>query len=257
MKSRYKISLGGVQMDSLDDNLLILDISCPSPEYKVNQIRSAGLDGYEYGDEYLEKQTVVVTFELHIYDIAKRNEACQKVNAWAKTGGTLSINDRKGQRLIYTRCEKYASIESARNWTDPLTLVFATTYVPYWQSTTAKTLSLSGKSAKGTLKMDGNTGNAVVTVTATAEATVTSFQITAGDSKIKLTGLSIASGKQLVIDHKNGRILRIRADGKSVMGKLDASSSDMLTVPSGQNTSVSISASNKMTITVTARGLWV
>ena len=257
MRSRYRISVGGVHMDSLDDNLLILDISCSPPDFKVNQNRSAGIDGYEYGSEYLEKQTVTVSFELHIYDIAKRNEACQKVNAWARAGGTLTINDRKDQRLVYTRCEKYASIESARNWTDPLTIVFSTTYVPYWQSTTAKTINISGKSAKGTLKMDGNIGNALVSVTATANGSITSFQITAGDSKIKLTGLSLASGKQLVIDYQKGRILRIRADGKSVMGNMDASSSDLLTVPCGANTAINISADNKMTVAVSARGLWV
>ena len=257
MITRYRVAVGGVQMDSLSDDLCILDVSYTSTEIQSPQNRSAGLDGYDKGQEYFEKQTVTVTFELHIYNTAKRNEACQKINKWASSGGSLTVNDRKDQRLVNIKCEKYASIESVRDWTAPLTIVFSTTYVPYWQSSTAKTLNLSGKSAKGTLKMDGNIGNALVAVTATAQATITSFQITVGDTKLKLTGLNIASGKQLIIDYQRNRYLRIRADGTNVMSKLDPSSSDLLTAPCGVNTSVSITASNKMAYEVTARGLWL
>ena len=124
MISRYRVSLGGVQLDSLDDNLMILDVSYPAmrPEFTDNRV--AGLDGIDATEDYFRGGTVTVTFELHIYDIAKRNAACQKVNEWAQAGGTLVVNERKGQQLRDVRCERYANIQSARNWTDPLTIVF-------------------------------------------------------------------------------------------------------------------------------------
>lgn len=257
MRSRYRIAVGSVHMDTLDDDLLILDIGCTQPDFQIQQNRAANLDGYDVGDAYFEKTTITVTFELHIYDIAKRNAACQAVNKWASAGGTITINDRTNQRLYNTRCEKYASIESARNWTDPLTIVFSTTYDPYWRTSTTKTLTLTGKSAKGTLKMDGNFGNAEVSATVTASAAISSFQIDVGNTTIKLTGLSLASGKNLVIDYVRSRYLRIRADGKSVMTKLDPSSSDQLLAPCGANTAVSISANAKVTAVITARGKWL
>lgn len=276
MRSRYRVSLGNVQLDSIDENLLILDISHSSSGEQITQSKVSGLDGYDVGDAYIEKTIVTVTFELHIYNIMERNYVCQLVNKWAAAGGTLATNDRytvkgiavdkktgaktyttEGQRLYYTRCEKFADIESARNWTDPLTLVFATTYEPHWCSQNTKTLTLTGKSAKGTLKMDGNTGISPVSVTVTANAAISSFQITAGGSTLKLTGLSLAKDKKLVIDYVNSRYLRIRADGKSAMAKLDPASSDRLTVPCGANTVVSITANNKVTAVITARGRWI
>lgn len=257
MRSRYRISLNGIHLDTLDNNLLILDIGYSSVIEQVTQSRVALLDGYDFQNGYIDRQTVTVTFELHIYDVAKRNEACQKVNAWAKAGGTLITNDRAGQRLLYTRCEQFASIESARNWTDPLTLVFATTYVPYWQSVNAKTLTISGKSASGTLKMDGNYGKAPLTVDVVAGGKVTAFKITAGESVIQLKGLDIPNKGTLTISHTDNRFLRIRTD-KSVLSKLDPSvSTDLLVVPCGENTKISISADNKVTATITARGYWL
>lgn len=256
MKSRYRVKLDDVQMDSLNDNLLILDVGYSSPESAINSIKSAGLDGYDLDTPYADKTTVTVTFELHIYNIAERNAACQAINKWASEGGVLTVSDRSGQQLRDVRCEQYASIESVRNWTDPLTIVFATTYVPYWRSA-SKTLNLSGKSAKGTLKMDGNIGSAPVSVNVTAEANVTSFKIVVGSTNIELGGLALTKGQTLVIDYVRSRYLRIRAEGKSVMNLLRPTSSDRLMAPCGANTSVSITANNKVTVTVSARGMWI
>lgn len=277
MRSRYRVSLGGVQLDSIDGNILILDVGHSFSGKQVTQNRIAGTDGYDTGDPYIEKTTVTITFELHIYNIIERNYVCQLVNKWAEAGGTLAANDRytitgiavdkktgaktyatEGQRLYHTRCEKYADIESARNWTDPLTLVFSSTYEPHWCSQTAKTLTLTGKSAKGTLKLDGNTGKSPVSVSVTANSAITAFQITVGNTVIKLPNTSVAAGKKLEIDYVRSRILRIRVDGKSVMSKLDPTSSDQLLAPCGANTVVSIAASGgKVTAVITARGRWL
>ena len=257
MISRYQVALGGVQMDSLDKNLMILDVSYPSVKPAVDENRIADLDGYDWTDEYFDRGTVTISFELHIYDIAKRNAACQKINAWAQNGGTLVVNERKGQQLRNVRCERYANIASARNWTDPLTIVFATTYVPYWQSEEKSVLALSGSGGSGALEVDGNTKDALVSVTATAKAAVTSFEITVGDTLIRLKNFSLASGKKLVIDYVRSRYLRIRADGKSIMGELQPESTDVLSAPCGKSTAVSFKAGNKMDVTVEARGLWL
>lgn len=257
MISRYRVSLDGVQMDSLDDNLLILDVAHSEPDMKYNQIRVANLDGYDYVSPYSEKTTVTISFELHIYDISKRNEACQKVNAWAMAGGTLTVNDRENQQLVHVKCEKYASVSSVRGWTDPLTVVLSTTYIPYWQSVEKKTLSLSGKSSKGTLRMDGNIGKALVSAEITANADVTWVNVTVGSTFIKLKGITLATNSKLVIDYVNDRFLRIKAGGKSVLAQLSADSSDNLQATCGLNVSVSIDASNKVSSIVTARGLWL
>ena len=254
MRTRYRISVGGVQMDSLDENIAILDISNPQPDRSRKTTTAANLDGIDLGDEYVGRQTVTVTFELHIYDTKKRNAALQKINAWAKAGGTLAINDREKQHLENVVCEQYASMDSVRDWTAPLTLVFGTTYVPYWVSDTAVTRTLTGKSATGTLAVNGNTGSALVSATVTAAANVSSVQLACGSFKLKITGLSLANGEKLVVDYIRNRYLRIRANGASVMGKLDPASSDNLMAECGKTATVSVTANNKVTAAFTTKG---
>lgn len=258
MTSRYEVTLGDVKMSTLDKDLLILDVGYPVPEYETDEYTIANLDGYDISDTRLKKRLVTVTFELHIYDIQKRNEACQKVNAWAQAGGTLKINDRKDQYLT-VRCEQYPSVESVRDWTAPLTLTFATVAIPYWKSVTEKVLTISGTSASGTLKMDGNTSEALVSVTVTANVALTNatLQFVVGDTNIKLTNITLAKNKELVIDYKNSRFLRIKADGTSVLKQLDPSSTDNLRAKCGTNVSVSLSAGGKITAVFKARGLWL
>lgn len=259
MRTRYRIAVGGTWLDSIDKNLVILDIAYSAPDFQITQNKVANLYGYDIGTTYFEKQTVTVSFELHIYDIKERNEVCQAVNKWASAGGVLITNDREGQRLLDVRCEKYASIESARNWTDPLTLVFATTYNPFWQSTEQKTavLETTGTSKSKALSMDGNYGEALLSVDFTAKAVIANVKIACGDTMLWLKGLGLKNNDILTIDYVHRRILRIRVNGKSVMSKLDPTSSDRLTIPCGEKTTVKIVASNKFTATVKARGMWL
>ena len=255
MITRYRVKLGIIQMDSLDDDLAILDVEHSAPDFQIDENRTANADGYDYGEEYFKKTTVTVRFELHIYDIERRNEICQKINTWARAGGVLTVNDRKGQQLMNVRCAKFASVDSVRDWTKPLTIVFETTGCPFWQSEEESALDLAGTTPKGTLKLDGNTGKALVSVTATAQAAVTKFKISVGDTVIELKDLSVATGQTIVIDYVRNRYLMIRANGKSVL--MQPNSSDVLSATCGASSGVQINANGRVNATVKARGLWL
>lgn len=257
MTSRYRIALGGVQLDSVDKNIVITDIRYNTLKSEIQRISTGNLDGFVVSGEQLTERLVTVTFMLRIYDTAKRNEACMKINEWASAGGTLTTNDRAGQRLHYTKCIQFASIESVRNWTDPLTLVFSTTSLPYWRSNNQVTKILSGKSAIGKLVLDGDVGYAPVEVTVTAKEAISSLQLKAGDTILKLTGMNIPANKTVVVDMINGmRHLRIRGNGASVMGRLDPASSDYLRAKCGDSTDISVTASGKVSAEFSARGWW-
>lgn len=256
MRSRYRISVSGVQMDTLDDNLLILDIGYQQPDMNRKTQTSANLNGISISDTHVGQGRVTVTFELHIYDTAERNAVCQNVNKWASAGGTLRTSDREDQELERVVCEQFADISSARNWTDPLTIVFATTSNPYWISRETDTVVVTG-SGSGSLPVSGNVGKALVSLTATANAAVTSYQAVVGSTKVKLTGISVPSGKTVVVDYVDGRYMRIRANGSSVMPKLDKTSTDNLLANCGKSNSVSVTANAKVSTTFTARGCWL
>lgn len=255
MTSRYEVTIGGVKMSSLDKDLLILDVSYPAPEYQVTKHRIANLNGYEVGDEYLSRRDVVVTFELHIYNTAKRNAACQKVNEWARSANTLGINDRSGQYLL-VRCEKEATISSVRNWTDPLTITFSTYSVPFWFSNAQSILTLSGSNASGTLRVDGNAGYTPVDVEITANSAISRIKAVVGSTNIEVSGLNVAANQIIRIVFTNWRYLTITANGASVLNKMVSTSSDCLLAKCGASNNASITANNRVTARFVTRGLW-
>lgn len=256
MTSRYRVRLGNIQLDSLNKNILILDVAYSPFEKTVNKYATANLDGYDIQKTYIAQQKVTVTFELRIYNIAERNKVLQQINLWASAGGSLYVNDRDNQYLSVV-CDEYAVLNSVRNWTDPLTLVFVTKHVPHWLSSKISTVTVSGKSGKGTLKLDGNIDSSLISVTITANESISSLQVVVGDTKLVLKKLSVASGKQIIIDYINARYLRIRADGKSVLSSLQPESTDVLSAKCGTSTAVSISANNKITAVFSGRGKWL
>lgn len=258
MKSRYSFSLGGQKLENINSNLLILDIQHSQPDITYQTQTNANLDGVDILDTYVGQRTVTVTFELHIYDIAKRNSVCQSVNAWAARGGTLICNDRANQQLMRVICTQYADIESARNWTDPLTIVFSTTDCPYWVSQTAKSRTISGKSGSSKLTLDGNVGSALVSVTATAQEKITKITFKVDGMKLVLTGLNVPKNKTVEVSYLKGRYLFIKANGSKAISKLDPTSNDNLLMVCGKKDSpVSFSADGKASVTFSARGMWL
>lgn len=256
MIGRYRVSLENAQMDAIDNRLLILDVRYNKPKVDKQRVSAANLDGYEESGEYMSERAVTVTFELHIYDTEERNRVCQAVNNWAAAGGKMRINDRKGQYLS-VKCDTFAEIESVKDWTAPLSIAFITVENPYWISEEPKTVTLSGRSSTGTLKMDGNVKDALVVVQAIPDAAVTSFKAVVGDTTISLTGISAAAGQKIVIDYLKNRYLRIRVNGNSVMNKMLPSSSDQLRAPCGKNTKVSFaSGGNMSSVVFQAQGVW-
>lgn len=266
MRSRYRIQVGGVHLDTLDDNLLILDIQHSALQREIRTQTTANLGGLLVSNTYDAQTRVTVTFELHIYDIAKRNAACQKVAEWAAKGGSLYTNDRSGQYLRNVVCEQFPTIASVRNWTDPLTVVFTSTVTPYWLSSSTKTRSITGKNVSGTLTLDGNVGESLVNVTVTARERFTSLQLTAGSTTLKLSGLDVAVGKVVYVDYVNSRYLRIRVgtmtsgtftSESSLLTKLDPASSDNLLAKCNASTTVKVVANGKVTAEFVGRGQWL
>lgn len=258
MVTRYRVSLGGVQLDSLDDAIVIMDVSYAPIQRTDVTAEVANLDGFELTSARFNGQTVTVTFMLRIYDVKKRNEAVQKINAWANVRAHMTVSDREKQYLPMVMCTQYASVKSARNWTDPLTVVFASERVPFWLSSDESAATVIGKNVRGTLKVDGMSGlSSLVSAEITAQATVKTLQLTVGDTKLVLKGLSVPSGKTVLIDYVDNRYLRIRANGVSALANLDPASTDSLKVPCGATTAVAVVADGAVRAVFKARGCWI
>ena len=257
MTSRYRIKVNSVHLDSISKKILILDIGETMPDLNFKQQSNANLNGYEFTDVFVGQRTVTVTFEIHEYDIEKRKSICQEVNEWAAVGGRIDINDRGKTHLIRTECTQYASIESAKNWTDPLTVVFSTTVNPYWISDTPKTVAISGAGTTGTLKMDGDVGYALVDVEVTAATKITMCKLICGNTKLVLKGFDCPKNKTVDVDYIKDRYLRLRANDRNAMPFLQSESSDNLLARCGKNNSVEFSVNGSATVVFSARGCWL
>ena len=276
MIGRYRVSLDDVQMDELipqkevtiktdeeekviylDNGIIIHDVEYTPLEQEIQQNTVANLDGYDIAKINNVQRTVTVTFELHMYDTVERNKACQTINAWAKNGGKLRINDREGQYLLVV-CKQFVDVLSVRDWTKTLTLVFTTTIVPYWLSDEPSVLTLVGANQSGMLNLDGNFGFSPVSIEATATTWGTaSFKATVGSTVISLTGISLSPGGKIVIDYPNIRYIRVLVSGGSAISKVAASSSDRLLAECGKSTKVTITSPSPLRTTVQARGQWL
>lgn len=254
MISRYDVSLNGQPMSEIDPNLLVLDVNYGDASYAIDSAQVGGKDGAVILRETKESASVTISFELHIYSIAERQRVCQLVNAWAKDGGILRINDRPEQRLNCV-CIQKATVASARNWTDPLSITFAGYNPPYWEDETPSAITLSGRTASGSLYVPGNGKEAYISCSVVAKAALTAIQLTAGNSTIKLTDINVPNNGTLTIDYLDG-VLRIRQGNTSLLKKRTRESSDDLTCACGENCTVSIVASAMVAATFSVRGCW-
>lgn len=251
MISRYQAILNGISLQSLSPDILITDISYPEPGIQLSTYTRAQRDGAGIYQRYKDKAAVAIRFAIRAYDIARRQQICQQVCNWAKDGGDLRINDRPGQRLVCI-CETMPRLNSVRNYTDEIEIQFAAYAVPYWQEIIPETISLSGSSASGNLFVPGDAPEAVVEVTITANATLTSISLTTGDTTLSLAGISVPSGSSIQIAYDDELIQSIKTGSTSLLA--NRTGADDLMAKCGTINHVSYTANASCTVTFRVRG---
>lgn len=250
MQSGYDAYLNNVALSSLNANLYVSDISYTPVQEEVTLAHLARRNGGLVMHRRKEQSTVTISFELHVYSTQARQEACADVIRWASDGGRLTTTDRQGQFLDCV-CTKLPAIESALKWTDTLTVEFTAFAIPYWQSATADTATVTGT---GTLFVHGNGGKAMVDATITANASMTSLSIEVGDTTIALSGISLSANDQVKITHDANGILSIKKGSTSLLNKRTAASSDDLLAVCGVNNAITVSSN--ATAAVSVKGVW-
>ena len=256
MISRYEAVLNGKQLSAVNKNLLILDIRHTEPERKLETVQLGSGDGLFVLGSHTESAGVQIDFQLRIYDTATRMKALQAVITWARKGGILTVSDRKDQQL-HVVMDKAPVISSAMRWLDTLTVSFKAYGVPYWENIEETKLSLTGKTATGTLKIPGNGGDAMLHVTVTPKAAMTSLKVTCGSRAINLTELSVPKGTVVTIGYNDKGIFEIKAGTESLLAKRSAASADDLRAACGSNTKCTVTSNASCTTVISGRGLWV
>lgn len=254
MISRYSVTLNNTTLASLDSSILVLDVNYPARNTQDKTFEIAKRHGSRFYDRKFGEAYVTVSFEIHEYDISDRQEVCAKVVKWAKNGGVLEINDRPGQYLQCV-CTSFPTVESARNWTDPLSITFTGYAIPFWQEKTAVTKTLTGTDDGGVLNVPGNVDDALVECQVTAGASVTTFSLTVNNTTMTLSGLSLSSGNVVSITYDTNGIQSIKQGNTSLLSK--RTGADDLLALCGESNELYISADASITAVFSVKGLWL
>lgn len=220
---------------------------------KTEYGENTGMDGKRRKRARRESIRVTITFSvLETADPVSRQLAVEAANAWARDG-FLEISD-KPERRLYVTCQKRAAIKEPENPKEKFTLVFETAESPFWEDKTAASFAFTaGTTGSQTLRVPG-------TADTVAEATVTpsggslnTLTLRLGDSYMYFSGLNVAAGTALVIDHDDRGYLRIMAGTATKYHCRLGASDDELAAPAG-NAIASFTANTSCAVTFTIRG---
>lgn len=285
MVTRYRVTFGQnnstVQFDEFlknhktygkyKDKIVILDLKYSAPEFNRTIETPGDTDGGIITRTYKQKASVSIVFGLYIYDTQDRSAVCDLIKTLASKGGNIYTSDRPGKALYNCFCEKFPEIDSAKDWTAPITMTFSTIIFPYWKDDHLTAWTLEGKSRSYPLDVPGNAPSTPCSVEFVAKEDFPKITDVKKDyTTIGINGtylrISYAFKKNnyCVIDYDSEYHIRVRVASTkssksftSILDKVLPSSSDRLLAKPGQANRIEISALKEITATFTVRGAWL
>lgn len=254
MISRYDAILNGISLSRISADILILDIGYQAPSLQDTTFTVAKRHGARTFRRYFDPAVVTISFEIHSYSIRQRQAIRNAVCTWAKDGGTLKTNDRDGQ-FLQCVCSGFPSVESVRNWTDPLTIEFTAYVVPFWQETVPKTVSLSGTSGSADVWVPGSVDGAFVEANVKANDALTNVMLAVNGRELTLSSISVASGRTIVISYDTDGIQSIKVRSTSLLNK--RTGVDDLLANCGASNNFAFVSDASVDVTFSVRGWWL
>lgn len=248
---RYEVWLNDNALSAVDPAIVITDIAYGTVSRQYSNARIAGRAGSYSSGGYISGNVTQVSFMVRRYSTRERQDAVQRIIAWASNDGWLKTSDRVGKK-IWVRCSKLPAVTSVLRWTDVLSVEFTAYDYPYWQDD-ARTVELSA-SETGTF-YSSSAFDMDVEAEVTATEAITSFSIAVGDTSITLSDISIAANGKVSISYTDDHhILQIKSGTTSLL--LKRTGSDDLKAHPGANT-IGFTASGSATCKLIFKGVSV
>ena len=248
MKSRYEAYMDGIALSSVDPSIYILNIQPSEAKQSIRTSKVAGRAGARVTRKEQDSTSVTVLFEIHEYDTAKRQLICQKDQKWAE-GNILTVSDRPEQRLKCV-CEQYPRA-NAREWTEPVSVVFTGYNPPYWEERIPTTVTTTSSASA---YVPGNAPESLVSCVVTASASISTLTLTVGSKSIVLDGIGASANDVITVGYDANNVLFIKKNTTSILNKRTAGSADDLVAKCGEVNTFTTSANTSAVFTV--RGCW-
>lgn len=265
MQLRRRVTLAGVQLDSVDNRILIQSVEVSAGKDQISAVPLSAGSGSRVTATHRDSLDITVKFTINekSYNLSARAAVLEAVNSWAAGGGWLSLNYKSG-RKIRVMCAQLAAEGDAGKRGTEYSVVFRAYGVPWWQASDTTLVSQTGISTySGSVTVPGQQETvADVSFKNTSNSTTDTLSITVSGSSMSFSGLGLEKNETLEIEHiDNGQraLLRIRIKNtsdsyRSVMDKRSAGSADDLYVmPGSRNISFSAANAGNLTITCAAR----
>lgn len=243
--SRYDVWLNGRALHGLDPCLCITDMQELPPQQLLTTAARALGDGVHVLRQARQRLSVEVRFVIRAYAPARRKAVLQLVQAWAGSGGVLTLGDRPGQQLKVI-VQELPQLQSALRWTEELSLTFTACQCPYWEQ------RIPTQFTPGAVTLPGNGPNAPVDFQWTSPGGVASFRAETPLSRLVLE-LPTTTGQVLTLTHQAG-VPVMALDGVDVLPYRTPDSSDDLLLPCGCASTISVTEGD---CTLWARGRWL
>jgi len=257
-----RVSLGGVQLDEIDEAVVIRRVDTGVAHEAVSAVSRLGGFGQRMTSQHWETLEVNVIFAINVYkkDLERRRDIFDAVMAWANAKGWLRTTSQPGKRMRVDKVVLPAAGD-LREWTKEYTITFRAYGVPFWQEITPAELAVNSIS-NGTKSFEvGGIERTVADVTARniSGQTIADITITVGSNTMTFKGLNLLGTETLHIYHGTDGLLRIRAETSSghrnVFSLRTPESADDLYVDPG-TVSVKVDSKRAVKLTVTAAGRW-
>lgn len=249
--------MNGIQLDELHERIVIKSVDPGMPDENITAVSRMGGAGQRITNAHWNMLEATITYGIDVpkRELALRREIVSLVNAWARQNGWLTTNEMPGRRM-YVDKTVLQSAGDLWEWTNDHTIAFRAYNVPFWQDAEPAAV-VSGIASSGTFRME-ITGNVETVLDADfvnrSGMTINRFAISANGKTITLESLGLPANKTLSIHHGTDGLLRITANGASVLQK--RTGADDLTVNPGA-VNVSFSADRAGVLSLRSAGRYL
>ena len=265
MQLAHRVSLGGVQLDSLDERIIIKGIEGGAGKETVTAVATGAGDGTRITGRRRESVEIQVKFSMNIRrdSLEEREEVLEAINAWAAAiPAYLKINYKPDRRLYVDEVVTPGEGDIWKRLSE-YTIVFRAHAIPFWQENTENSVATrTGQTGSGTILQAGSAeAPANIELANKSGALINTASVTVNGHTMSFEQLALAANESLVIDHtvsKGKPVIRIRIRNaqdsyRSVMAKRTDGSADDLALDPGEN-AFSFSAQRACVLTVKSRG---
>ena len=262
----HEATLNGVSLSDVDPDIIVLGCGTEAGKDTMSTATLSGRSGQTVTGRTRDYIDATVRFGIRCKRsrMNERGVIYEKAMAWAAAARDsyrwLTFGHKPGRRLL-VRLNTLPAEGDPWDWNAEYTISFRANEVPYWQDVSAVTETVTGSATlEQAISVSGNVKTVLeLTYVNGSSSVCNTLDISTGSAEMHFTGLGVAAGESLVIDHSAGGVLRIRVKDtsdvyRSVFAKRVAlTSADDLWIQPGART-VTGTAQRSGTWTISCRG---